>query len=232
MIHRCRRWLWKRKWLVLVAVTVFGFTLTPIMVLGRTYLIIHPDTVPTAMPSALVLEAQTEGFTCGYHALSTVYRAYGLDPVAERARWRLGVDTKAVFWASDSTGALHPDLYMVFAQDHFSVRAVDLEADDAWEQLQDHLKEGHLAVLLIARPENGNLHWVTAAASGREGMQVFDSLLAEPMVQGQDYWEQYVLTAIMVRPFGEDAPESLSSWAAHRAGAKELARSVKRMKKG
>ena len=96
---------WRHKFLSIGLLVIAGFSLTPIIIVGRTYFIAHPDASPTSNPGRPILEAQSEGHTCGVHALSTLYRAYGLDPDRERIRWRLGVDTKAVFWAKDTTGA-------------------------------------------------------------------------------------------------------------------------------
>ena len=80
--------------------------------------------LPADFASDTFPDIQTEGFTCGVHAVHAIYRAYGLDPEEERVRWHLGVDTKAVFWMEDSTGALHPDVFMVLRQDGFEVTSL------------------------------------------------------------------------------------------------------------
>jgi hypothetical protein len=119
---------WRRKLLSLALLISAGLAITPAIVLTRTFAIIHPAEVPSLQPSQPLLEKQTEGFTCGVHALGTIYRAHGLDPGRERIRWRLGVDTKALWWAKDTTGALHPDVFMVLNQDFFAINSLDLSS--------------------------------------------------------------------------------------------------------
>jgi hypothetical protein len=65
---------------------LFGLSLTPIIIFVRTFGIRHPDNLPISKAGPAVLEKQSETFTCGVHALSAVYRAYGLDPDEERVR--------------------------------------------------------------------------------------------------------------------------------------------------
>lgn len=219
--------MWRHKvWTTVIAVLI-ACSITPIVIVTRTWFIVHTDQRPTATPAAYVLEDQTEGFTCGVHAVSTVYHAYGLDSEAERVRWRLGVDTKAVFWMGDSTGALHPDLWMVLAQDFFAVEALDCDAADAWDTLLAHLDTGHPAILLITRRENGHLHWVTATrrvgdpALAHELIEVYDPLFDAPYTESIDFMHDHIATCVLVRPTIDGRPP-MSSIAAHRAGFDEL----------
>ena len=220
-----------RRKITTVCVVVAGIlSITPIIIITRTWFIVHTDQRPTAVPGSYTLEAQTEGFTCGVHALSTVYKAYGLDPAAERIRWRLGVDTKAVFYVSDSTGALHPDMYMVLAQDFFQVDTISLHKYDAWDELCAHLNTGHPAVLLIKRRENGNLHWVVATRTLEDDkIEVYDSLFDEPYAETPGLLTGHVVTAMRVKPTlgGEQAVPSID---AHLAGMDALSRATKRIK--
>ncbi|MEM7625855.1 MAG: hypothetical protein AAF333_09510 [Planctomycetota bacterium] len=199
------------------------------IVLTRTYGIVHADALPSALPGTPVLEKQTESFTCGVHALGTVYRAYGLDPESERIRWRLGVDTKAVFWKQDTTGALHPDMYMVLTQDYFEIGSLDMSDAASWPSLLDHLESGHLAVLLIARRENGNLHWVVATEAVGERVRVYDSLFEEPYLEDEGFGSEHVVSAMLVRPTADRA-QAMSSFAAHREGSSVLLAAGKRIR--
>jgi len=226
------RFCWRHKILTVLAVVLIALSITPIIIIiTRAWFIVHTDRRPVAGHAVPILEVQTEGFTCGVHAISTVYRAHGLDPdEGERVRWRLGVDTKAVFYVSDSTCALHPDVYMVLAQDYFAIEALDMERDDAFEVLHDHVADnsGGMAVLLIRRRSNGHLHWVTATHAEAGKLLVYDSLLQEPIHEGPDYVADHVVSALMVRPTA-DGRMPMSSIAAHRAGSAELKRAVKRI---
>lgn len=219
----------RQKLLTLLLVLLAGLSLTPIIVLTRTYGIMHPDVRPADRPVAMTLEEQTETFTCGYHALSTVYRAYGLDPEAERIRWRLGVDTKAVFWLADSTGTFHPDLYMVLSQDHFHVSELDLNAPEAWRKLLGHLETGHPAILLIRRPETGGMHWIVATGGPGKDAQIYDSLKPEPYLADKKMLDESLLSALLVRPLMTDE-SGISSTYAHKLGSAELVRTTTRLK--
>ncbi len=59
--------------------------------------------VPDAHPAPLQPEVQTDGFSCGFHALSAVYRSHGLDPRRARLRERLGTSVPAIPFVKDST---------------------------------------------------------------------------------------------------------------------------------
>ena len=175
-------------------------SITPTIIITRTWFIVHTTQRPTQTAGGYVLEEQTEDFTCGVHALSTVYRAYGLDPEEERIHWRLGVDTKAIAWLGDSTGALHPDLWMILVQDYFEITTLDPADSASWEGLRAFLDIGHPAVLLIRRRENGNLHWIVATRTLDEGIEVYDPLFDEPYTETPDFLVDHVVTLMCVRP--------------------------------
>lgn len=227
---RVFRWCLRHKVWTAVIVVLGVLSVTPIIIITRTWFIVHTGDRPAAVPASYVLEQQTEGFTCGVHSLSTVYKAYGLDPEAERIRWRLGVDTKAVFYVSDSTGALHPDMYMVLAQDFFAVDELTSYDRAGWGELIAHLDSGHPAVLLIKRRENGNLHYVVATrALDADTIEVYDSLFDEPYPEGAGFLEDHIVTAMRVRPT-EDGEMPMSSIGAHLAGMDALSAATKRIK--
>ena len=222
------RWCMSHK-LLLAKLIFLALMITPVIIVTRTWLISHTEDRPSETPGAFVLEDQTEGFTCGLHALSTVYRAYGLDADEERLRRRMGVDVKAVFYVPDSTGALHPDMYMVLTQDFFEIETVEPDGPLAWETLEAHLDADHPAVLLIKRRENGNLHWVVATrVLGNGTIEVYDSLFDEPYMETPDFMTDHVVTAMLIRPTG-DGEQAMSSIDAHLAGMKALSAATKRI---
>ncbi|MCP5538764.1 MAG: hypothetical protein H7A53_01290 [Akkermansiaceae bacterium] len=225
------RWISRRPKLSLLLAAIAWLLITPIIIVTRTYFIVHSGDSPSAYPlAAPEVEEQTEGFTCGVHALHTLYRAYGLDPSEERVRWRLGVDTKAVCWLGDSTGALHPDLFMVLGQDHFAVEELDPIRAESWDQILDHLAERHLAVFLIKRRENGNLHWVTVGAGSQKEIQVYDSLHPEPYLEGEDFLREHVISALLVQPELDRKRGLTASFRDHWDGFQELRAASARIK--
>lgn len=216
------RWCLRHKIWTGCIIVLAVLSITPIIIVTRTWLIVHTDQRPTALPSAYTLEEQTEGFTCGVHALSTVYRAYGLDPEAERIRWRLGVDTKAVAWMGDSTGALHPDMLMVLYQDYFAVSELADYSRPGWDSMRRMLDTGHPMILLIKRRENGNLHWVVATRSLDDNkIEVYDPLFDEPYSETWDFLTDHIVTAWHVQPT-EDGEQAVSSIDALWGGMRSL----------
>ena len=223
------RWCWRHKIWTTVIIVLGVLSITPIIIVTRTWFIVHTNERPSATPAGYALEEQTEGFTCGVHALSTVYKAYGLDPEAERIRWRLGVDTKAVFYVSDSTGALHPDMWMVLAQDFFLIVEITSYGVAGWGELIEHLDTGHPVVLLIKRRENGNLHWVVATRTLEDNrVEVYDSLFDHPYAEGPDFLLDHIVTAMRVRPT-PNGKQVTSSIDAHLQGMDALNAARKRI---
>ena len=218
----------KRKLLTAGLLVFLGFLPTPLIIAGRT-MANHPGREPLPRAGKVVAEIQTEPHTCGLHAVSSLYRAYGLDPEAERVRFRLGVDVKAVFWMEDSTGTLPPDLYMVLSQDHFRLDTVDLESRGAWSAVSEHVASGQLAILLIVRKETGGLHWVVAGSGAETEIAVYDSLRADaPAAVSEPFFQAQVVSAVLVRPAG--SVRVLTSTEAHKMGADELLRVQGRLK--
>jgi hypothetical protein len=222
------RWCLRHKIWTVVIVVLGVLSITPIIIVTRTWFIVHTDKRPLPYVGAYTLEAQTEGFTCGVHALSTVYKAYGLEPEAERIRWRLGVDTKAVFYVSDSTGALHPDMWMVLTQDYFLVTLLEATDNNAWDKLGNFVDSGHPAVLLIKRRENGNLHWVVATRRVGNKIEIYDSLFPDPYLENADFMDNHIVSALLVWPT-PDGEQARSSIDAHLAGMEALNSARKRI---
>lgn len=164
-------------------------------------------TAPAAIPATFTPEKQTEAHTCGFHALSTVYRAYGLEPEAMRLRFRLGTDKRGTNFDPESLGTLHPDMLRVLAQDGFGADLVlDPKSPASIERIAAHVRDGHAAVVLVRAT---GLHWIvlaptvdeTGAGEGETMTLVVDSLVEGPMptpVAG--IVSERVLSAILIRP--------------------------------
>jgi hypothetical protein len=203
-------------------------TPTVAIIVDRTWLIAHPDQRPAPTPDAFVAEVQVEADTCGLHALNTVYRAYGLDPAAERLRARLGVDIDALVWLPGSTGTLQPDVCMVLAQDHFHTRTLRPGDVDAWDALRGHLATGHPALLLIRRRETDGLHWVVATEAKMDGIWIVDSLAADAYAEPREFLAERVVSIIAMQPAAGDSRPA-SSVGALVGGSIELLASIPRM---
>lgn len=187
---------------------------------------VHPTPALTVQPSSPRLERQVEAHTCGYHAASTIYTAYGLDVSERRLRARLGVDNRSFLYDSSTTGCLHPDIYRVMDQDGFDAVALDLDSPSDSASLKSHLEEGGLALALIHRHDSGVMHWVVLGAISGGEVSVLDPL--EDAIQSasyQEYWDEQLLSVIKVRPrSGEPAP----LWKLHLRGASDMAAAFRR----
>lgn len=162
----------------------------------------HAQIEPHAALELGAPELQVEDHTCGFHSLSIVYRAHGLDPEREQLRARLGVDVPAIPSDSSTTGTLHPDLLRVLRQDHFACAFLDPEAQDALSSLERETAAGRAALVLIQRAESGGLHWVAVSRSSVPGhVRVFDSLVPAPYdVNASEYLHERVLSVLTIEP--------------------------------
>ncbi len=185
----------------------------------------HAEQQPARTEEAAGPILQFENHTCGLLTLSAAYRVYGLSPVEENLRLRLGVDKPANPLDSTSTGTLHPDLLRVLVQDGFDYSL--LEPPQEATALRDHLDGGDVALLLIARRQNGNLHWVLTDSREDDRLRIVDSLAAEayqePMLE---FLESCVLSIVAIKPAAAGAEANLD--AAHVDGLAELARVQRR----
>jgi ABC-type bacteriocin/lantibiotic exporter with double-glycine peptidase domain len=129
---------------------------------------------------------QTEDHTCGFCALSAIYKHYGLDPREYRLRELLGTDShplpylmpfrdKLNAWMSaknlDSKGTLPMDVFAVL---HWHGFVKDWKApyeDGQKAALRAHLKAGHPA-LALSRPLD---HWVVITGIDDDGVWIADS---------------------------------------------------------
>lgn len=166
----------------------------------------HPDRDPRAGQDSVNPELQFEDHTCGLHALSSLYRSFGLDPEEENLRVRLGVDTPAVPGDGSSTGTIHPDLFRVMLDDQLGYDLLPPRESDTPEKLRTALAAGHPAMILVARPPRGNLHWVAAdQVSDGGGIRISDSLEETPTFRDlSEFLHTEVLSIVVVRPLGTE----------------------------
>ncbi len=141
------------------------------------------NAAPSNRPAALVPEQQTEPHTCGLHALSSIYRAYGLDPIEARLRFRLGVDKPATNFDPTSLGTIHPDILRVAGQDGFDTEVLLMSGDMDAARLRSHLRAGHVAMGLVRL---GNLHWIVLSGLDGESVAVCDSLRTDTYAEPFD----------------------------------------------
>ncbi len=157
---------------------------------------------PAALPREIKPETQTEPHTCGFHSLSSLYRAYALDPEERRLRFRLGTDKPINNWIPDTRGTIHPDMLRVLRQDGFDAEVLLPKSKDTLPRLRTHLDSGHFAVVLIKPSE---FHWVVAAT--RDG---YDALICDSQrrdlypVPIESYLRDEVYSLMLVRPATED----------------------------
>lgn len=160
---------------------------------------------PFARPSLFVPEDQVEGHTCGFHAMSSVYRAYGLDPEANRLRFRLGTDKRATNFDPESLGTLHPDMLRVLGQDGFDASVVfEPKSAESLARIAAHIESGHPVVALVRAP---GLHWIVLAPPREQGADtepttlIVDSLQAEATTEAlRAFVMDRVLSAVLIKP--------------------------------
>jgi hypothetical protein len=229
-----------RRWqVVALRITLISFFGTVILLTVLVGLVVsniprkagapHVDAAPRRADVAAEPDLQLESHTCGLHSLSAAYRVYGLSPVEENLRERLGVDTLANPLDATSKGTLHPDLLRVLVQDGFACTFIDPEDADAGAALTAHLVSGDAALLLIARRENAHLHWVMSDECTEGRLRIVDSLAPaayrEPL---EKFLSSSVLSILTLHPSqGTEARGELP--AAHAAGLAEMERVRRRL---
>ncbi len=152
---------------------------------------------PTPSPAAFRAESQTEPHTCGFHSLSSTYKAYGLDPSAANLRFRLGTDVPTNLLAPDTTGTIHPDILRVLEQDGFNAEVL-YSKDTFAPRLRTHLAAGHPAMVLITV---NSWHWVLACGIHNDNVVICDSLKPELYEEPlDDYLATRVHNVILIQP--------------------------------
>lgn len=159
-----------------------------------------PDTRshPSLIPHFTSAEVQTEPHTCGFHACSTIYKAYDLDPTEKQLRFRLGTDKRGTNFDPESLGTIHPDIVRVLTQDGFQTNVLWQPASDNGEAIKQHLTTGH-PVLAMIRVKG--LHWIVLASNDQGKTNIYDSLKPEvEQVDTTAFVQERVLSAILVNP--------------------------------
>jgi hypothetical protein len=202
---------------LLGTLTVVSFCAGPPRYYREKYEPSSMTSMPLAVPVAFAAEKQTEPHTCGFHAVSTVYRAYGLDPDGARLRFRLGTDKRATNFDPESLGTIHPDMLRVLSQDGFDASLVlDPKSPESMDRVAAHLGRGHPVIALVRAT---GLHWIvlaphgapetaldeisgTAVAHRDEAMVlIIDSLVETPTAAALGgVLSERVLSAIVVQP--------------------------------
>lgn len=171
-----------------------------------------PAIGPVLAPLAPI--EQTDKHTCGFLAISAIYRAYGLNPLERRLRQRLGTDNTANLYDSSSTGTIHPDLYRAMTQDGFALTPLDVDAADVVQALERHLDGGHFALGLVQRRETGNLHWVALGGVQDGEVLICDSMKPAPYREPATEWlRDCALGILLVKPSNGAAQEPV--WKLH-----------------
>jgi hypothetical protein len=153
---------------------------------------------PLVFPIAAEPERQTEPHTCGLHALSSLYRAYRLDPERLRLRFRIGVDKPVSNFFPDTTGTIHPDILRVVEQDGFEAEVLRPSDSATRLRVEEHLRRGHYALVLIRVNE---LHWVLFTGLEGDRAVVCDSLETEAYdVAFREYLAERVYSVVLIRP--------------------------------
>lgn len=152
---------------------------------------------PTTERVPLRPQQQTEPHTCGFHAVSSIYEAYGLDSEAASLRFRLGTDKRLTNFDSESIGTIHPDIMRVMDQDGFEVELLSPGSSDASTRLDEHLRAGHVALALVVVKD---YHWVVIDRIDAGNYTICDSLQAEPYTEpAAAYLENRVKSLLLVR---------------------------------
>ncbi|MEM1221620.1 MAG: hypothetical protein AAGH40_02575 [Verrucomicrobiota bacterium] len=185
---------------------------------------------PKLEPDQIITEKQLEGHTCGFHALSSLYRAYGVDPVVANLRFRLGVDKAAIPFDSSTLGSIHPDIYRVASQDGFYLSELDPRKKESVEKLCDHFSLGKYALALIKIRNSGALHWIVLGKCRAEFVMVYDALEEDASKKEIGvFFSDELLSLILVDVSTRRVEGEV--WNAHKQGIEEMNRVRKRMSK-
>jgi ABC-type bacteriocin/lantibiotic exporter with double-glycine peptidase domain len=110
---------------------------------------------------------QKDKHSCGYCAMSSIFRFYDLDPRRENLRARLGTDVQL----GRFTGTWPTDVLMVLFLYGFGAESYSSAYPEYKARLRQYLASGHPALALIY----GADHWVVIAGMNDYGVLVLDS---------------------------------------------------------
>src|SRR5690606_33058241 len=122
-------------------------------------------------------EAKFKDTDCAFHTLKAVYEFYGHNFESTRLKKRLGLEcVSQPRGESKSKGALHPELLKVLTEDgfYFDSLCLDLPEKKIVKKLQKHLCKGNMAIVLLRRKYNGNMHWVALRNSEKGQIAIID----------------------------------------------------------
>lgn len=174
-------------------------------------------------------EAQTEGHTCGLHALRMAYASYGLDPDGYDLRARLGVDTPAIRWLESTTGMLPQDLFRVLDTDGFTWELVKPASEDAERKLRKHIESG--VALAVVPYSSIELHWIVLRPAADGSPVILDPAGgSQRAFDAQAFLQDMALSVVLlgVREEAEPRPNpTAAGWAQMREVATQMAKRSK-----
>lgn len=126
---------------------------------------------------------QNDRHSCGFCAMSSIFRFYGLDPRKESLRRRLGTDVGVGNWK----GTWPTDVLVVLFLYGFKAVSCSSAYTEYKSLLRRHLASGHPALALIY----GADHWIVIAGMDDAGVLVLNSSGygdPKPKSQRLRYW--------------------------------------------
>jgi hypothetical protein len=162
------------------------------------------------------------------HSLEAIYTSYGMNPSDFKLRERLGVDRPAVPLLSSTDGSVHPDILRVLGQDGFQVHLPKLGNEYFDAKLINHLNDGHYAMTLIKREENGNLHWIVITSHEHGQIIIADSIGPDTYMRNlETYSENQIVSTLLISPNPAATGNTMKQ--DHKAGAWEMIKSLFRL---
>lgn len=149
-------------------------------------------------------KAQFQDCTSGLHALNRVYSHYGQKTEKRILGKRMGIDPQDKEAERNKYRAcLHPDLIRMLTEDslYFESLCLDQNLRKSIKSLKRKLHNGGIAMVLIRRRENGNMHWVTAQKAPLEKLMLHDCLSSKTYtVCAYKFIRECVLSCFFIRP--------------------------------
>ncbi len=171
---------------------------------------------PVGLPGEIYPENQIQGHTCGWHAIRSIYRSYGLKIEDYDLRLRLGVDKKSVPFLTSTKGTIHPDVLRVLDQDGFSYSSINIRQTSGLQKFHQHFESGHYALGLINRKQNNALHWIVLSGTDNYKYTVVDSLYPQEYKEDLKFLSENVQTVLLISPL--DSGKEAGKGKSHRKG--------------